>query len=166
MFSFFHFSFLLFHYPCVTSNKSTKCITLGNGSPLQYSCLDNTMGRGAWYAAVHGVVKSRTRLSNFPFTFHFHALEKEMATHSSILAWKIPWTEVTGGLHSPWGCKQLDMAKHKYSSSLLKKKPIMGSLWYSIAKFRIMGFSLSNFLNLYYYFHIKHVERTQDKYIG
>ena len=57
----------------------------GNGTPLQYSCLENPMGRGAWYAAVHGVAKSRTRLSDFPFTFHFHALEKEMATHSSVL---------------------------------------------------------------------------------
>ena len=58
----------------------------GNGTPLQYSCLENPMDGGAWWAAVHGVVKSRTRLSDFPFTFHFHALEKEMATHSSVLA--------------------------------------------------------------------------------
>ena len=55
----------------------------GNGNPLQYSCLENSMDRGAWWAIVHGVVKSRTRLSHFTFTFHFHALEKEMATHSS-----------------------------------------------------------------------------------
>ena len=58
----------------------------GNGTPLQYSCLENPMGGGAWWAAVHGVEKSRTRLSDFTFTFHFHALEKEMATHSSVLA--------------------------------------------------------------------------------
>ena len=57
-----------------------------SGTPLQYSCLENPMDGGAWWAAVHGVVKSRTRLSNFPFTFHFDALEKEMATHSSVLA--------------------------------------------------------------------------------
>ena len=57
----------------------------GNGTPLQYSCLENPMDGGAWWAAVHGVTKSRTRLSNFTFTFHFHALEKEMATHSSVL---------------------------------------------------------------------------------
>ena len=57
---------------------------------------------GAWWAAVHGVAQSRTRLSDFPFTFHFHALEKEMATHSSILAWKIPWTKESEGLYSPW----------------------------------------------------------------
>ena len=61
----------------------------GNGSPLQCSCLENPMDRGAWWAAVHGIAKSRTRLSDFTFTFHFHALEKEMATHSSVLAWRI-----------------------------------------------------------------------------
>ena len=72
----------------------------GNGNPLQYSCLENLMGREARWAAVHGVAKSRTWLSNFTFTFHFHALEKEMATHSSILAWRIPGTEKPGGLLS------------------------------------------------------------------
>ena len=64
----------------------------GNGTPLQYSCLENPTGGGAWSAAVHGVAKSRTRLSNLTFTFHFHALEKEMAAHSSVLAWRIPGT--------------------------------------------------------------------------
>ena len=72
----------------------------GNGTPLQYSCLASPMDRGAWWAAVHGVARSRTRLSNFTFTFHFHALEKEMATHSSVLAWRIPGTEESGGLPS------------------------------------------------------------------
>jgi len=62
----------------------------GTGTPLQYSCLENPMDGGPWKAAVHGVAKSRTRLSDFTFTFHFHALEKEMATHSSVLAWRIP----------------------------------------------------------------------------
>ena len=62
----------------------------GNGTPLWYSCLENPMDGGAWWAAVHGVAKSQTRLSDFIFTFHFHALEKEMATHSSVLAWRIP----------------------------------------------------------------------------
>ena len=56
--------------------------------------------RGAWWAAVHGVTKSPARLSDYTFTFHFHALEKEMATHSSILAWKIPWMEEPDGLQS------------------------------------------------------------------
>ena len=55
---------------------------------------------GAWWAAVHGIAKSRTRLSDFTFTFHFHALEKEMATHSSVLAWRIPGTWEPGGLLS------------------------------------------------------------------
>ena len=72
----------------------------GNGIPLQYSCLANPMDGGAWWAAVHGVTKSRTRLSDFTFTFHFHALEKEMATHSSVLTWKIPGTVEPGGLPS------------------------------------------------------------------
>ena len=65
-----------------------------------YSCLENPMDGGAWWAAVHGVAKSRARLSNFTFTFHFHALEKEMATHSSVLAWRIPGTGEPGGLPS------------------------------------------------------------------
>ena len=72
----------------------------GNGTPLQYSCLENPMDGGAWWAAVHGVTKSRTRLSDFTFTFHFHALEKEMAAHSSVLAWRIPGTGEPGGLPS------------------------------------------------------------------
>ena len=72
----------------------------GNGTPLQYSCLENPMDRGAWCAAIHGVKKSPTRLSDFTFTFYFYALEKEMATHSSVLAWRIPGTGEPGGLLS------------------------------------------------------------------
>ena len=72
----------------------------GNGTPLQYSCLENPMDGGAWWAVVHGVVKSRTGQSDFTFTFHFHALEKEMATHSSVLAWRIPRTGEPGGMPS------------------------------------------------------------------
>ena len=76
----------------------------GNGTPLQYSCLENPMDGGAWWAEVHGVTKSQTRLSDFTSTFHFPALEKEMAifknTHSSVLAWRIPWTEEPGGMQS------------------------------------------------------------------
>ena len=72
----------------------------GNGTPLQFSCLENPMYGGAWWATVHGVAQSRTRLSKFTFNFHFHALEKEMATHSSVLAWRIPGTGESGGLPS------------------------------------------------------------------
>ena len=72
----------------------------GNGTPLQYSCLENRMDGGAWWATVHGVAKSRTLLSNFTFTFHLHASEKEMATHSSVLAWRIPGTAELGGFPS------------------------------------------------------------------
>ena len=70
-----------------------KCMRQLNHFPLQYSCLENPMDGGAWWAAVHGVAKSQTQLSDFTFTSHFHALEKEMATHSSVLAWKITWIE-------------------------------------------------------------------------
>ena len=78
-----------------------------NGTPLQYSCLENPMDRGAWQAAVHGVAKNQTRLSDFPFTFHIHALEKEMATHSSVLAWRIPGTGEPVGCHL-WGHTESD----------------------------------------------------------
>ena len=78
-----------------------------NCTPLQYSLLENPMDGGGWWAAVYGVAKSRTRLSDFTFTFHFHALEKEMATHSNVLALRIPGTGEPGGLHL-WGCTESD----------------------------------------------------------
>ena len=79
----------------------------GNGTPLQYSCLENPRDGGPWWAAVHGVAKSQTRLSDFTFTFHFYTLEKEMATHSSVLAWKIPGTGELVGCHL-WGRTESD----------------------------------------------------------
>ena len=87
---------------CVSERVFFKCFYIleGNGTPLQYSCLENPMDGGDWWAAVHGVAKSQTGLSGFTFTFHFHALEKEMATHSSVLAWRIPGTGEPGGLPS------------------------------------------------------------------
>ena len=84
---------LLFHF-------SLLCIGEGNGNPLQCSCLENPRDGGAWWASVNGVAQSQTRLSDFSFTFHFYALEKEMTTHSSVLAWRIPGTEEPGGLPS------------------------------------------------------------------
>ena len=83
-------------------NKALYLFLIGlpNGTPLQYSCLESPMDGGAWSAAVHGVTKSRTQLSDFTFTFHFHALEKEMATHSGVLAWRVPGTGEPGGLPS------------------------------------------------------------------
>ena len=84
----------------VNLSKSKRWCGEGNGTTLQYSCLENPMDGGAWWAAVPGVLKSRTRLSDFTFTFHFHAWEKEMATHSSVLAWRIPGTGEPGGLPS------------------------------------------------------------------
>ena len=71
-----------------------------NGTPLQHSCLENPTDRGAWWATVHGVSNSRTQLNDFTFTFHFGALEKEMAPHSSVLAWRIPGMGEPHGLPS------------------------------------------------------------------
>ena len=75
------------------------------------------MDGGAWWAAVHGVAKSRTRLSNFTFTFHFHALEKEMATLSSVLAWRIPGTGEPGGLLSMGSQSRTQLKRLSSSSS-------------------------------------------------
>ena len=86
--------------PTTVSGETSFCVREGNGTPLQYSCLENPMDGGAWWAAIHGVAKSRTQLSDFTFTFHFHALQKEMATHSSALVWRIPGTGEPGGLPS------------------------------------------------------------------
>ena len=91
-----YFSRSLEELQVIQDDRSCLC----NGSPLQYSCLANPMDGGAWKAAVHGVAESRTQLSDFTFAFHFHALEKEMATHSSVLAWGIPGTGEPGGLPS------------------------------------------------------------------
>ena len=82
------------------SGCGSQALGEGDGNPLQYSCLENPMDGGAWWAAVHGVARSWTRLSDFTLTFHFHALEKEMLTHSSVLAWRIPGTGEPGGLPS------------------------------------------------------------------
>ena len=92
------FMFFFMYYLIILYGK--KKIREGNGNPLQYSCLENPMDGGAWWAAVHGIAKSWTRLSNFTFTFQFHALEKDMATHSSVLAWRTPGTGEPGGLPS------------------------------------------------------------------
>ena len=105
------FVWSIFHpltHKCLTNKSRVVAISCsleptsgeGNGTPLQYSCLENPMDGRAWKAAVHRVTKGRTRLSDFNFTFHFHALEKEMATHSSVLAWRIPGTGEPGGLPS------------------------------------------------------------------
>ena len=102
--------------PCFLSHNGGDSDVLGegNGTPLQYSCLENPMDGGAWWAAVHGVAKSQARQSDFTFTFHFYALEKEMATHSSVLAWRIPGTGEPGGLQSLGshrvGCNWSDLA--------------------------------------------------------
>ena len=100
----------------------------GNGTPLQYSCLENPMDGGAWWAAVHGVAKSRTRLSDLTFTFHFHALEKEMATHSSVPAWRIPGTGEPGGLLS-MGSHRVghDWSDSAAAAAAVVRKSVVGS---------------------------------------
>ena len=89
----------------------------GNDNPLQYSSLGNPMDRAVWLATVHGVAKGRTRLSDFTFPFHFHALEKKMATHSSVLALRIPGTGEPGRLPS-LGSHRVG---HDHSIALLSK---------------------------------------------
>ena len=109
-----------------------------NGTPLQYSCLENPMDRGAWKAAVHGVAEGWTWLDDLTFTFHFHALEKEMATHSSVLAWRILGTGEPGGLPSMGshrvGHDWSDLAAaHKLRASLVaqtvKNPPTIRETW-------------------------------------
>ena len=112
------------HAPPPTYNN-TKCAKLawtnreGNGTPFHYSCLENPMDKGAWWASVHGVAESWTQLSDFTFSFHFHALEKEMAAHSSVLAWRIPGTAEPGGLPSMGSQSQTQLKRHSNSSSSL-----------------------------------------------
>ena len=123
LYSFHDFSFLQVNYFIATK----YILGVGNGNPLQYSCLANPMDRRTWWAAVHGVAKSRIRLSDFPFTFHFHALEKEMATHSSVLAWRIPGTGEPGGL--------LSMGSHRvgHDWSDLAAAAAAPPTWYSLS---------------------------------
>ena len=99
-FLFYLYLFWILFFIFITKNILYWDIGEGNGNSLQYSCLENPMDRGAWWAVVHGVAQSRTRLSDFTFSFHLHALEKEMATHSSVPAWRIPGTGEPGGLPS------------------------------------------------------------------
>ena len=94
------FPVVKYRYESWTIKKAKHQRGEGNGIPLQYSCLENPRDGGAWWATVHRVSKSRTQLRDFTFTFYFHALEKEMATHSSVLAWRIPGTGEPGGLPS------------------------------------------------------------------
>ena len=91
----------------------------GNGTPLQYFCLENPMDGGAWWAAVHGVSNSPTRLSNFTITFHSHALQKEMAAHSSVLAWRISGREEPGC--RLWGCTESDMTEATWRQQQIDK---------------------------------------------
>ena len=119
----------------------------GNGTPLQCSCLENPMDGGAWWAAVHGVARSRTRLSDFTFTFHFHALEKAMATHSSVLAWRIPGTGEPGGLPS-LGSHRVGHDWSDLAAAAAIKKHLdfcsMGSALYEVFLIRLWGKKKAN----------------------
>ena len=128
----------------------------GNGTPLQYSCLENPMDGGAWKAAVHGVAEGRTRLSDFTFTFHFHALEKEMATHSSVLAWRIPGTGEPGELPSmgshrvghDWSDLAIAIAMRNINVDLSVRRETWNHAW----KFRICRSWIEpRRLSLYFY---------------
>ena len=105
---------------CALNHHAAFCLSIGegNGNQLQYSCLENPMDGGAWWAAVYGVAKSQTQLSDFTFTFHFHALEKEMATHSSVLAWRTLGTGEPGGLPSMFAQSRTRLKWLSRSSSL------------------------------------------------
>jgi len=103
----------------------------GSGTPLQYSCLENPMDGGAWWATVHGVTKSQTQLSNFYFTFHFHALEKEMATHSSVLAWRIPGTGEPG--------RQPSMGSHRVGYDWSDLAEAAACCWLENHSLRVSG---------------------------
>ena len=116
----------------------------GNGTPLQYSCLANPMDGGAWWAAVHGVKKSRTRLKDFFFTFHFHALEKEMATHASVLAWRIPGTGEPGGLQSRTRLKRLSSRNRLQQNRKPNREMTAGSHSLSLFLSRSLHLCLSH----------------------
>ena len=122
------------------SSLSIKEKGEGNGTLLQYSCLENPIYRGAWWAAVHGVTRSRTRLSNFTFTFHFHALEKEMATHCSVLAWRIPGTGEPDGLLS-MGSTESDTTEVTAAAATWRKRRNYPRIWPCLDQISCLSFS-------------------------
>ena len=130
----------------------------GDGTPLQHSRLENPKDGGAWWAAVHGVAKSRIWLSDFTFTFHFPALEKDMATHSSVLAWRIPGTGEPGGLPSMGSHRvghnwsDLAAAKNEKSEKLEKKEMQRKSLYFVWQKSFLFYYDeyKQNFIPLFY----------------
>ena len=128
----------------------------GNGTPLQYSCLENPMDGRAWWAAVHEVAKSRTRLSNFTFTFHFLALEKEMATHSSVLGWRIQGTGEPDGLLS-MGSHRVG---HDWSDLAVAAASHLYSLIIQFLKMFTILKQLLESLYLYFLFRITHIKES------
>ena len=128
----------------LVSGEFGRSQVTGDGTPLQYSCLANPMDGGAWWAAVHGVKKSRTRLKDFFFTFHFHALEKEMATHASVLAWRIPGTGEPGGLQSRTRLKRLSSRNRLQQNRKPNREMTAGSHSLSLFLSRSLHLCLSH----------------------
>ena len=119
-------SFHKYRDPCCLYGSLN--IREGNGKPLQHSCLENPMDGGAWQAAIHGVATTRMRLSDFTFTFYFHTMEKAMATHSSVLAWRIPggraWWAAVYGVAQSW--TRLERLSSSSSSNCLQLNRLGG----------------------------------------
>ena len=139
----------------------------GNGTPFQYSCLENPMDGGAWKAAVHGVVEGRTRLSDFIFTFYFHALEKEMATHSSVLVWRIPGMGEPGGLPSTrdggaWSAAVYGVAQSWARLKRLSSSSSSSIYWSTSRSIPILAIVNSTSVNIevciYVYVYISHLK--------
>ena len=120
-------------------NFTRTSLREGSGTPLQYFCLEDPMDGGAWWAAVHGVARSWTQLSNFTFTFHFPALEKEMATHSSVLAWRIPGTGSLVGC-CLWGRTESDTTEATAAAAAAAGLPWWLSSKESPCRYRRCGF--------------------------
>ena len=138
-----HFVDIFYEMPSIKRGE-------GDGTPLQYSCLENPMDGGAWWAAVHGVVKSQTWLSNFTFTFHFSlsCIEKKMATHSSVLAWRIPGTGEPGGL--------LSVGSHRVGNdwsdlAVLKEKKKKPQLTYKVCWYSILSSARSELGSIWFF---------------
>ena len=131
----------------------------GNGTPHQYSCLENPMDGGAWWAAVHGVAKSRTRLSDFTFTFHLHALKKEMATHSSVLAWRIP------GMGEPGGLPSMGLHRVGHDWSDLAAAAAAKLFVYSVLELYINGMILILKLKYWIYSRLDEAVEQSDSHI-
>ena len=136
--------------------KAPQNLREGNSTPLQHSSLENPMDGEAWKAAVHGVTKSWARLSDFTFTFHFHSLEKEMATHSSVLAWRIPGTDEPSGLPS-MGSHRIGHDWSDLASAAAATKPMQSQALLAFCSAMLQIWTLSSFSQNSCWISIHHV---------